>query len=107
MRLSEAIVKQEPKELEVPFDGGAVLKVEYTPAKFTVRELEAMQKNRDVRAVIKQILRVITKWDLEGEDGKTLPLEEESLLDIDITVFTRIITKVSEDQRASGEAESS
>lgn len=106
MKLSEAVNKQDPKELGVPFDSGAILHIEYVPAKFTVRELEEMTKKRDPRVVIDQFLRVVHKWDLENDEG-VIPLTVDALLDIDIDIFTHVITKVSEDQRASGEARSS
>lgn len=103
----------EAKPLDVKF-GASVLKIEYTPLSYTIREMRKVADSKDPVQIAETIKRLVNSWDLESADG-LVPLDhsrdeddkvkdDDPLLDIPSHIFTGILKAVAEDQSVSGEA---
>jgi hypothetical protein len=103
MRLSEAL--GDIKDLDVTFDGGSVLHIQYRPPSWTPREIEAMQNDdKNIRRVVARIQGLVLAWDLTDNSGEPIDLaSEEALMDVPLPVYNKIIVAVREDN-SPGEA---
>lgn len=98
MRISEALGERLPLAVQFP-SSGSVLNVVYTPAAYTVAELEELQKaERDTSRIIKSVQDVVLEWDLTDDDGQPVPLTTEALRHVPTSIFMQIIRAVNEDQ---------
>lgn len=114
MKLSAAVSPARP--VTVHFDGDD-LHVEYRPTSYTPAEVVALQEatpttgkrmsaaaqREALDRTIETMLRLIVSWDLEDEDGRTIPLTREALRDVPLNVFHEVQRAIAEDQ-AAGEA---
>ncbi len=102
MRMSQATVPA--RTMAVHFDGGD-LTVEYRPASYTVRELDALQEDsKNTKRIVESMLRTLVSWDLTDEADRPVPLQTEPLMDVPTPVFVQIMKAMQVDQSA-GEAD--
>lgn len=107
MKLAQ--LRAESKTVAVSFQAGD-LKVEYRPNSFTADAVDkinsAMQDpKQQTAAMFEMIGGMLLSWDLEGDDGKVIPLDDPARLraEVPMQVFGRIFAALQEDQ-APGEA---
>lgn len=104
MRISEAIASSKP--LEVKFEGGGVLHIEYRPPAFTIAEMEEAGKDKDnPKRLISLLQGLITAWDLETNAGEPIDLADAEAIRVNVTgnIIMEIVRAVREDN-APGEA---
>lgn len=120
MLISEANASSKP--LDVTFDSGSVLHIEYLPPSYTIEQIERAQADKNNPSRIIELVReIVLTWDLAVEkrneaneivhDDGGRPIEEIVSLDdtdalkrIPIHIFNTIIRTVREDNTPSGEA---
>lgn len=117
MRISDAVSKA--RDIEVEFDGGAILQVSYRPASYTAAEAERLQIDEDsgkkatpeekrarITRILEMIGELVSSWNLLDDDDTPIdPTDIETLrAKVPLNVFTEVIRAISEDQRPEGEA---
>lgn len=106
VRISKGLGKA--TELDVFFDDDdpdAVLSIKYRPTSFTVAELDDIRSNAEKhpKRIIESVLNVVLEWNLETDDGETIPLEIEAIYGVVPTsILSRILRAINEDQTPSG-----
>lgn len=97
IRLSEIVARTRPVTAKF---GGLEIHVVY---RMSERTMAAAEADDDVDHP--WLVRVIESWDIEGDDGKPLPVTLESVKSVPIPVLNSIIAAVyADDGEAVGEA---
>lgn len=108
MPIKLAEIANQTKTIDVAFEGtDSTLSVTYQPNKMTPgREAAFAQAVKDAEAgkgdgtvndvVLAMFCYVVKRWDLEGEDGQTVPLTAEALRDVPSAILTRAMRAIQE-----------
>lgn len=98
MRLNE--LKKKSKALVLDTQYGA-LHIAYCPAEYTgeVEGIVADGQEKPMAAIVKLLGRLVTQWDIEGEDGEPLAVREDILWQIPIDLLVVMVKGISEDMR--------
>lgn len=84
----------------IDFGEGEVLHFSYNPAKFTTRfyqEITHEDGKNNVADLAVFVNALVTEWDLQGEDGVTVPLTVDSLATLPLKFLGQIVEKINED----------
>ncbi|MEO6467502.1 MAG: hypothetical protein ABIP21_00270 [Acidimicrobiia bacterium] len=100
IRLSEIVARTRPVVAKF---GGLEIHVVY---RMSERTMNASEAEEDVDHP--WLVRVIESWDIDGDDGKPIPIDLASVKNVPIPVLNSIIAAIySDDGEAVGEAVSS
>lgn len=99
VRLSQVLVQHDVslRDATVAFEDGTTVHLTVDPAKLTVRQMRLLgdaEQRGDVGAVVDMFFAIVKAWDLEDDDGRPLPLEEESLADWPIGLFMHFLQNI-------------
>lgn len=107
MPIKLAEIANQTKTIDVTFPGAdGTLSVTYRPNKVTPRQEAAFAQairraERDEEGaepvgdlVLEMLSVVMLRWDLEGEDGQTVPLTVETLRDVPSAIVTRVMEAI-------------
>lgn len=107
MKLSD--LRSITKPITITFDSGT-LEIGYRPNSFTadaVDQINAAMADPDKQtdAVFQLIAANIATWDLEGDDGKIIPLHNVARLraEVPMAIFNRIFSEIQDDQNPGKE----
>ena len=102
MKLND--IRSETAEVAVPFQSGD-LHVTYRPNTFTADRSDAVQaaakdEAKATDAMFLMVGDVLVRWDLEGDDGETIPLDDPKRLraEVPVAVFGRIFAAIGQAQ---------
>ena len=102
MKLSK--ITSQVSDLDVDF-GNEVLKVKYKPHTFTANMVDEMaaaetDSSKQTVALFQMVAGTIVDWDLEGEDGKIIPIDNAERLkdEVPISIFGEIFRQIGEAQ---------
>ena len=79
---------------------------EYRTQAVTVDFMRLMETAVGIDRVIKQIVKIVVKWDLQEDNGKVIPVTEEAIIKNNIPVYLllSILECLSADTRSLREA---
>jgi len=77
------------------------MKIEYCPAEYTgeIEGLIADGQDSPVAAIVKLLEQLVTTWDIEGEDGESLAVNEDTLQKLPLELLLVIVKGITEDGR--------
>ena len=88
------------RQIDVDYYGSAVA-VTYRPGVLTPDEDDRIQAAREANtltdALIDLLMRMLVTWDVEGDDGKPLPIEAATLRVLPNALLLKIMAAVQED----------
>ncbi len=99
MKITKLNTSDKTRDLELDFGDAGKVAMTVVPKKFNIglqRRLKAAQKDGDIAGMADHFFSVVQAWDLEGEDGKPLPLTDEGIDQLEIEAFGEIVTKMTE-----------
>jgi len=105
VKLSEA--KSDLKPLDVTFDSGAVLHIEYRSPEYTPFEMAKIvdKTNPDPTRIIGMIQKVVESWDLTDDNEVPIPLTVDGIGEnVGIGILRKVMEAIGADQMPSGEA---
>jgi hypothetical protein len=82
------------------------LNVEYRPEALSVEDMDFIVANGQTAiadTVIAYLLKVLVDWDVEGDDGKTLPIDEPSIRYLGHTFAEWLIMELVKDARPNAQ----
>lgn len=98
MRLSQLLAKERTIEVEID---GDTLTITYDPSAFTAeaedRYAAQRETARNIGAMAEALDILLIKWDLTDEDGKTLPINTETLRTLPGEFLGRVMEAINED----------
>ena len=102
MKISD--LTKETKELTVVYRTPSAefeVKLEYRTQAVDVGFIQEMRAKDGIDRVVYQVVEVVSKWDLQFDDGKLVPVTAEGIEKAHIPVFLlhSILDAIAEDQR--------
>lgn len=88
MRLSD--LASETKKLAVVYKTTAnefTVNLEYRTQAVTLGFLKELSEQIGIERVVYQFVKIVTKWDLQDDDGEIIPVTKEALLENDVPIY--------------------
>lgn len=82
------------KTMRIDFGDAGDLNIEYRPNGITLDLLAKLRNAEDEETVVGLFFSVITSWDLQGDDGKTLPVDRSSYGFFSVPLIRTIIERM-------------
>lgn len=99
MNISKLNKGEKSRDISLDFGDAGKVAMTVLPKKFTIglqRQLKRALDEGDLSKVADNFFSIVQGWDLEGEDGKPLPLTPEGLDQLEVETFGAIATKMME-----------
>ena len=107
MKISD--LTKEIKSLEIAYTTGQKdfpVALEYRTQAVTVDFMRSIETALPLDRVIKQIEKIVVKWDLQDDDKQVIPITEEAIINnkIPVNLLLFILERLSTDARSLREA---
>ena len=107
MKISD--LTKEIKSLEIAYPTGQKdfpVALEYRTQAVTVDFMRSIETALPLDRVIKQIEKIVVKWDLQDDDKQVIPITEEAIINnkIPVNLLLFILERLSTDARSLREA---
>lgn len=80
------------KKKTIDLGEGAEITLEYYPRRITLNLSEQIKAAESEREIVRLFFSVVKSWDILGDDGKPLPINDETLGDLGADILGDILT---------------